>query len=87
MTLAMGDDDGPLMGGMYFTSVGGYGSIYDPHVFADATEFLEIALCDECVVAGAGDGLVQEGRPQSRPDTVYTAWIPPVVNPPGSLGQ
>lgn len=60
--------------GTVFTSGGHYGStVWDPM----SDTFLEITVCDECLMNAAEDGRVLKGVPVRTTSTKYLPWKGP----------
>jgi hypothetical protein len=63
-----------ILGAMSFISYGGYGSSYDP---LSPDKWIRIHVCDRCVNAGAGEGVVLEAeRVRRRPEVKYRRYSP-----------
>lgn len=61
----------PPYGGTRFTSRGNYGSFFDP---AGDEEFMELNVCDACLLAGAEQGRVAYGRSSVQVHVVYETF-------------
>lgn len=63
----------PYMGTV-FCSYGQYGStVFD----SMNSHFLELNICDKCLIRAANKNQVLEGFNVRRPDTRYKPWTPP----------
>lgn len=73
ITLAegVGTELSPPHGGTRFTSRGNYGSFFDP---TNDAEFMEINVCDPCLLAAAQDGRVAYGRTSLAVHVEYEAF-------------
>ena len=74
-----GTDDRQPSGGTVFRAYGNYGStVYDPGgsmLGSDRREWLEINICDNCLVNGPGRVLHVQGHTRRYEDTQL--WVPP----------